>query len=121
MPELDAVLAALKTIRAPRTQDEYDLHALIATALQEASLPCRHEVPVALRRRIDFVSGTVGVEVKRGKPPLAPLIRQLTAYAESNALSALVLVAERPPHLPQTLCGKPLICLSLMRLWGIAL
>ena len=121
MQELQAVLSALQTIRAPRTTSEYDLHALVGEALSRASLPCRHEVPLAPRQRIDFACGPIGVEVKRGKPALSPLLRQLTAYAASEAVSALVLVADRPPRLPDTVMGKPLLVVSLSKLWGIAL
>ncbi len=121
MHELEQVLAALAAIRAPRTVSEYDLHALVMAALDAADVPYRHEAPVATRRRIDFLCGGVGVEVKRGKPALTPLLRQLSAYAASGMVSALVLVAERPPRLPETLRGKPLRAVSLFRLWGVAL
>lgn len=118
---MDRVLLALCEIRAPRITSEYDLHALVHDALAAAGLSFQHEVPVAPRRRIDFLCGRVGIEIKRGRPLLSPLLRQLAAYAESNQISALVLVAERPPRLPGKLRGKPLIAVSLSRLWGIAL
>lgn len=121
MEEFQAVLGALARIRAPRTTSEYDLHALVAGALGEAGLMYRHEVPLAPRRRIDFLCGQVGVEIKRGKPTPAPLLRQLAAYAACDAVNALVLVAERPPRLPDMVGGKPLRAVSLQRLWGIAL
>lgn len=121
MTELDRVLGALGAIRAPRTVSEYDLHALVSEALAAGGLSFRHEVPLAPRRRIDFLCGQVGVEIKRGKPATAPLLRQLAAYAGSEAVTAMVLVAERPPRLPATICGKPLALVSLQRLWGIAL
>lgn len=121
MQELDDVLAALRTIRAPRTISEYDLHALVAEALSAQGLAFQHEAPVAPRRRIDVLCGAIGVEIKRGRPTPTPLMRQLEAYARSERIEALVLVAERPPRLPQTVCGKPLASVSLQRLWGIAL
>lgn len=118
---MDRVLSALSEIRAPKTTSEYDLHALVNDALMAAGLSFRHEAPIAPRRRIDFLCGQIGVEIKKGRPALSALLRQLTAYAESGALSALVLVAERPPRLPSSLHGKPLAAVSLSRLWGIAL
>lgn len=117
----DAVLSALRTIRAPRIGSEYDLHALVSGALQAAGIACLHEARLAPRRRIDFLCGGTGVEVKRGRPSPAPLLRQLSAYAGSERVSDLVLVAERPPRLPDAVCGKPLHVISLQRLWGIAL
>jgi len=121
MQNLDNILHAISGIRAPRTRSEYDLHALVAAALDGASIPYRHEVLVAPRRRVDFLCGTVGVEIKRGKPARSPLLRQLLAYAESPYISALVLVADRPPVLPDRMLGKRLFVIGLERLWGIVL
>lgn len=121
MPELEAVLEALRSIRAPRTVTEYDLHALVAEALASHGLLYRHEAKLAPRRRIDILCGCVGVEIKRGRPSPAPLLRQLTGYAQSEEIQALVLVADHPPRLPGQVAGKPLAAVSLQRLWGIAL
>lgn len=121
MRELERILAALRAIRAPLCKSEYDLHALVHGALVAADLPVTHEAPLKPRRRIDFLCAEVGVEVKRGRPQRTPLLRQLTAYAQCDAVGSLVLVADHPPRLPDTLCGKPLAVISLNRLWGIAL
>lgn len=121
MNELEAVLAALGALRTPRVVVEYDLHAQVRQALDAAELFYRHEAPVGPRRRVDFLCGGVAIEVKRGRPALSALLPQLTAYAQSPAVRALVLVSERVPPLPETLCGKPLRAVGLQRLWGIAL
>lgn len=121
MCELDTVLAALWKIRAPRIFSEYNLHALVEQALLSGGIAYRHEAPIAPRRRIDFLCGCVGVEIKRGRPSPTALFRQLSAYAASEDVHALILVAERPPRLPESIAGKPLAVVSLQRLWGIAL
>lgn len=121
MQELDQVLSALSAIRAPRTFNEYDLHAIVLEALRAAGLPVRHEAVLAPRRRIDFLCGRVGVEIKRGRPSPAPLLRQLSAYAACDGVQALVLIAERVPPLPGQVGGKALRTVSLQKLWGIAL
>ncbi|HIT68730.1 MAG TPA: hypothetical protein IAC36_02375 [Candidatus Aphodomonas merdavium] len=121
MDELSRVLLALSALRTPHVCDEYSLHALVAQALQETGISCRHEAPVAPGRRVDFLCGGVAVEVKRGRPSPVPLLRQLSAYAKSGSVEALVLVAERVPPLPATLCGKPLRTIGLSSLWGVAL
>ncbi|MDL2317552.1 hypothetical protein LJC74_00470 [Eubacteriales bacterium OttesenSCG-928-A19] len=118
---METVLHALRGIRAPRTTSEYDLHALVTEALALHGLPCRHEAQLAPRHRIDVLCGAVGVEIKKGRPSAAALIKQLEGYAQSDAIEALVLVAEWPPRLPSAICGKPLHVISLQRLWGIAL
>ena len=102
MDELQAVLTALSALRAPRVQDEYDLHAQVGAALETAALSFRHEI-------------------KRGRPRTAALMRQLSGYAESPLVSAVVVVSERLPALPETVCGKPLRAIGLQRLWGVAL
>ena len=121
MDGLEAVLAALRTIRAPLERGEYDLHALVEAALTRAGIECRHEVPLAPRCRIDFLCGGIGIEVKRGLPERARIRRQLARYAACGRVEALVLVTERAVDLPDTLGGKPLRAVCLRRLWGIAL
>ena len=75
------VLTALAAIRAPQTQDEYDLHGLVADALQRADIDFHHEAPLAPRCRIDFLCGTVGIEIKRGRPDVNAVSRQLRRLA----------------------------------------
>lgn len=121
MRELEEILMALRSIRAPRLPSEYDVHALIIAALKEQGLDCQHEAQLAPRRRIDLLCGAVGLEVKRGRPAAAPLMRQLEGYAKSDRIGALILVVDHAPRLPQTVSGKPLRVVSLQKLWGIAL
>ena len=121
MPPLEAVLAALRTIRAPLERGEYDLHALVAAALDRAGLARRHEVALAPRCRIDFLCGGIGIEVKRGRPERARIRSQLARYTACPQVEALVLVTEQTVDLPDTLNGKPLRAVCLRRLWGIAL
>lgn len=115
------IMAAIRTIRAPRPEDEYDLHALVADALQEHGLEFQHEAPLAPRARIDFLCGSVGIELKRGKPILNKLIAQLNRYAKSGKLTDLIVVCERTIHLPEVLCGVSVHTVSLQSLWGLSL
>lgn len=112
---------ALSSLRIPAVPGEYDLHALIAQALQEAGLPVRHEVRLAPRCRIDFVVDGVGIEVKKGKPVRAQLTRQVHRYLNGTELTGLLLVVERTALLPSQVAGKPVKVLGLNRLWGVAL
>ncbi len=117
----ETVLAALAAIRAPQARDEYDLHGLTADALQRADIQFRHEAPLAPRCRIDFLCGTVGIEIKRGKPDKTPVEKQLRRYAETGKLTALILLSEKTlPSLPGFVCGIPIYPVSLYKLWGIA-
>ena len=118
---MEAVYNALKGLRAPVVQEEYDLHARVAQALDAAAIPYRHEAPLGPGRRIDFLCGSIGIEVKRGRPAPSLLKKQLAGYLQSKQLTGLILVVERTASIPPMIAGKPVKILSLNRLWGIAL
>lgn len=118
---MDKVYEALLTIRAPIQQGEYDLHRLVMDALEGHGIPCDHEVKLAPRCRIDLKCGRVGIEIKRGKPVRGRLLEQLDRYARCEQIDSLILVVERSVDLPKTMNGKPVKCVCLNRLWGIAL
>ncbi len=117
---LETVLEAVQSIRAPVVQSESGLHALVSDAFHQAGFSFRHEVMVAPRCRIDFLLSGIGIEIKRSKPNLKALTAQAVRYLASPMLSALVIICERDPGMPETLLGKPLRVVSLSRLWGIA-
>ena len=118
--EAQRVLNALRALRAPQPQDEYDLHGLTAAALQEAEIEFQHEAPLAPRCRIDFLCGRTGIELKRGRPEKNALLRQLRRYAESGKLETLIVISEKEAALPAEIAGVPLYALCLQRLWGLA-
>ena len=119
--DMDAVVAALASVRMPAQPEEYDIHAAVAGALSAAGLDYEHEYKLGPRRRIDFRVGRVGIEVKKGRPASAALREQLGKYLQSDALDAVVVVAQRVTALPATIGGKPVRLVSLNRLWGVAL
>ena len=119
---LGPVIRALETVRVPVTESEYQIHTLIAAALSGGGFSVRHEVRIAPRCRIDFVAaGNIGIEVKRGKPDRASLIRQCGRYLSSDEIEALIVVVDTRVSLPDRICLKPVRVLGLNRLWGIAL
>lgn len=106
----------------PIQQGEYDLHDLVRASLAEAEIPCAHEVPLAPRCRIDLLCpGGIGIEIKRGQPDRKRIVMQLTRYAACGQISSLILVTERTVAVPNRIHGKPISCVCLNRLWGIAL
>ena len=116
----DMVLKALKKSRAPLPKDEYDLHGLVARALQDGDISFIHEAPLAPRCRIDFLCEDVGVEVKKGKPDREKTLRQMERYAKTGKIRALILVSEKSIMLPQSMHGIPVHGLALHKLWGLA-
>ena len=93
----------------------------IAQALVENGLDAQHEVRLAPRCRIDFMSGGVGIEIKKSRPERAKLIAQLTRYAGCEQVESLVVAAPRGVNLPKMICGKRVSMVALERLWGISL
>ena len=112
---------ALSTIRVPAVPGEYDIHAMIADALEDDGIEFRHEAPIAPRCRIDFLADGVGIEVKKGKPARSAVLKQVTRYLDSDQLQALILVSEKEIRLPAQISGKMIKTLSLSRFWGVAL
>ena len=58
-------------------------------------------------------------EVKQ--PDRKRIVMQLTRYAACGQISSLILVTERTVAVPNRIHGKPISCVCLNRLWGIAL
>ena len=121
MQEIEHIKRAIATLRAPVMPGEYDLHALIDQALTQAEIGHAHEYRLAPRCRIDFKAGRIGIEVKKGRPDSRTLTAQITRYLDSEELSALVVVMQRAVSVPERIGGKPVILISLNRLWGVAL
>lgn len=119
--DMREILRALSTLRVPAAPEEYDIHALVAAALERARIAARHEARLCPGCRIDFLCGHVGIEVKKNRPPRALLMKQIARYAASPDISALILVAPGDLRLPREVCGVPVECVALARLWGVAL
>ena len=116
-----ALVNTLSLLRLRTQPDEWQLHTLLRQFFDEQSIPYQAEYVLAPRCRIDFLIGTIGLEVKRGHPRARNVARQLSRYAESAEIQSLVLLSEHTLSLPKTFYGKPLYQVSLSRLWGIAL
>lgn len=119
--DMREILRALSTLRVPAAPEEYDIHALVAAALERSGIAARHEASLCPGCRIDFLCGHVGIEVKKNRPPRASLMKQIARYAASPDISALILVAPGDLRLPREVCGVPVECVALARLWGVAL
>ena len=117
----ERIIAALRELRSPFALYERDIHQAVARRLTEAGLPFTHEKVIAPGCRIDFWCGGVGVEIKKGRPRPSALLEQLRRYAVSEEIAALVVLTQRSVRLPASVCGKPLVQLTLNQLWGVAL
>jgi len=81
-------------------REEADLHLTLAGVLQAAQVPLRHEVWIAPRKKIDFVSRGVGIEVKAiGGYTDWDTGKQLLRYGGTGAVRAILLVTTCWDHL----------------------
>ncbi len=118
---LKKVLDALGELRFPFALYESDIHRQVEKRLEEAGLACEHEARIGRGCRIDYLVDGVGVEIKKGRPDISALKRQLLRYAACDRVEALVVVTQRAVSLPDTMLGKPVRVVALNQLWGVAL
>lgn len=96
--------------------DERITQAAIANALELAGVSFEREVRLSEADIVDFMVGSVAVEVKI-KGARAQIYRQLERYAEHDNVTAILLVTSRAMHLPALINGKPTLVASLSRGW----
>lgn len=118
---MNLTISAMKRIRTPLIREELTFHSLIKIELLASHIGYEHEVKLASRNRIDFLTEHgIGIEVKKGKPNELQVLKQLSRYATFPEVKGIILVIERYMDLPNELNGKPCISIGLNKLWGIA-
>lgn len=110
-------LALAKLIHRTRFRfmEERQLQDQIEQLLQGNRVPYLREMPLTPKDRIDFLCGTVGIEVKI-EGAVNAVQRQLWRYAADNRISELILVTTRSAHksLPPVITGKPVMVVHLV-------
>ena len=119
--DLRRVMGALEPLRIGAAMEEAELHEQAARAFEAAGLAALHEARIGLHCRIDFLVGSIGVEIKKNRPQRTPLIQQLTRYASCPQVEQLLVLAPRGVNLPEKISGKKVTMMGLERLWGISL
>jgi len=93
--------------------NEKDLQDALEEVFRAGGVEYRREVSLTKADRIDFMIGSVGLEVKVGSS-YADVVRQLHRYANLAGISELVLVTNRLSHtMPAELNGKRLHTINL--------
>ena len=109
-PTVPDVLDAI-TANVYRFNNERELQEGLAAALHAAGVHAAREVALSPHDRIDFLCGSVGVEVKV-KGPWIAVAQQMQRYAESDRVDSLLLVTTVYDHRRlealATLGGKPI-------------
>ncbi|MBR2943010.1 MAG: hypothetical protein IKB82_06385 [Clostridia bacterium] len=121
MSELERVIDAISIIRCPAVCEEALLHDMVLAALEKAGFSAQHEAALAPRCRIDILCGDIGIEIKKSRPQITSLKRQLERYAACEQIRELLVIAPRGVNLPRMIGGKSVTMLALERLWGVSL
>lgn len=116
MPTTPSELVHVITRTPLRYATEAQLQEQLAAALTASGNDVTREVVLSDgSSRIDLMVGRIGLEVKV-KGSLPDVRRQLSRYARTGDLDALILVTSRSAHhaIPATLAGIPLHLCSLV-------
>jgi hypothetical protein len=116
LAELDEVVRSAQFNFA----DELDLQNGLAIQFDNRNIQYQREalIGAASESRVDFLISRIALEVKVGGS-LADVMRQLSRYAKSPSVDALMLVTSRLRHrvcLPEKVNGKPLQVTEIVRL-----
>lgn len=117
----DTVLAALREIRLPYALYEMDIHHTVRLALEARQIAFAHEAKLSKGCRIDYLAGSVGIEIKKGKPNNTRLVQQLERYLAHDALESIIVVSWFSVRLPARIGGKRVELIALSQLWGVSL
>ncbi|WP_127580917.1 hypothetical protein [Paenibacillus koleovorans] len=116
-----ATAAAIRSVRIPPINYETEIHSAVRDALISHGIHFDHEVKLAPRNRIDFLThDQIGIEVKKGKPYSQAVFNQLERYAVFSEVQGIILVIQRYQDVPEEVNGKPCISIGLNKLWGIS-
>jgi len=121
MENIERIIECLSRIRIKSVPEETDIHGLICDALNDAGIEFHHEKRLNSGLRPDFMIGNIALEVKKSKPNATALKKQLSAYLESDEISAVVLVSQKRVNVPVSINGKRIYPVFLDRLWGVSL
>lgn len=113
MTDPGAISAAIIGYRY-RYANEGELQEIVAQVLDRAGVLHEREVALSPSDRIDFLAGTVGIEVKLSGSR-GTVIGQLFRYAASERIWSLILVTSRRQltAMPSSISGKALITASI--------
>lgn len=115
MSDRNAIVAVLAKRRFSLVREK-ETQAEIADAFQAAAIKFDREVDLGKRNIIDFLIGSIGVEVKIDGQKRA-IYRQCQRYCESGKLSSLILATNVATGFPDAIANVPCFVVSLGRAW----
>lgn len=115
------LFSLLENLRLNPMLCEKSIHKAIMNYFDANNISYKHEAYLFQGARIDFLVGSIGIEIKKSKPNKQQVLQQLERYMQSDMLSSLIFISEKSITLPKTINNKNVLNLSLNKLWGIAL
>jgi hypothetical protein len=113
---LRADIIQLLTTRPFPLSDEKALQVEMAAAFTAAGIAFEREVHLGAGDIIDFMAGSVGIEVKI-KGARRAIFRQVERYCGYAAVGEIILATNVPMNLPVEINGKPTAIAALGRGW----
>lgn len=119
--ELKRLLNVLEQIKVGFLSQETQIHSIIAESLVKNGIEFQHEYRLSSDSRIDFLSGNIGIEVKKSTVKDKDLLKQLKKYSESDKISKIILVTTKSVNIPSFINNKQIYIVNLYRNWSISL
>ncbi|MDY6073774.1 MAG: hypothetical protein SPI49_06785 [Eubacteriales bacterium] len=119
--EIKILINILEQIKVGFLPQETQIHSIIAESLVKNGIEFQHEYRLSSDSRIDFLSGNIGVEVKKSTVKDKELLKQLKKYSESDKISKIILVTTKSVNIPSFINNKQIYIVNLYRNWSISL
>lgn len=119
--ELNRLINILEQIKVGFLPQETQIHSIIAESLVKNGIEFQHEYRLSSDSRIDFLSGNIGIEVKKSTVKDKNLLKQLKKYSESDKISKIILVTTKSVNIPSIINNKQIYIVNLYRNWSISL
>lgn len=119
--EIKILINILEQIKLGFLPQETQIHSIIAESLVKNGIEFQHEYRLSSDSRIDFLSGNIGIEVKKSTVKDKDLLKQLKKYSESDKISKIILVTTKSVNIPSFINNKQIYIVNLYRNWSISL
>lgn len=119
--EIKILINILEQIKVGFLPQETQIHSIIAESLVKNGIEFQHEYRLSSDSRIDFLSGNIGIEVKKSTVKDKDLLKQLKKYSESDKISKIILVTTKSVNIPSFINNKQINIVNLYRNWSISL
>jgi hypothetical protein len=109
-------IAAMLSRKRFTLATEKDVQAEIEAVLKSSVPEYRREVELDKKNEIDFMVGTVGIEVKI-KGAKSAIYKQLERYAALDEITELIFVTSKTVGIPATINNKSVYVVNMSKAW----